>query len=432
MTISVHSGGRYLLKDGTPFLLHGDTCWSIVGQLTNAEIDTYLDDREEKGFTAVLLSAPEGYYTSQTPSYNNVDGVAPFTTMSPVAWQSPNNTYWNRVDYVVNGAKLRGMVCIINPCYWGWNYSDGWGNLSGISDANLQTYGAFLATRYDQGNVIWCVGGDWSGTTGERDKQWNIITGIRSVRTTDLVTAHPDSSEDDPYAYWSGYTGFSLNTAYTYETSSDYVYEESATAYGRSGPVPFIYFEGKYENSADSSLAMLRRQSYGSILSGACGQIYGNMPIWNFESTRWGESFSGTWESHLDDTGSVEQGYVKALFNAYDWWKLAPKTDTSLVSSSLSTGTSRVYPARASDGTFAMIYAPASQTVTCVMSALTPSSVRARLYNPTTGAYSAVSGSPFANTGTQNIATGGERVIVLDANPAGLLSGPTNLRWRPA
>jgi hypothetical protein len=426
--LSVHASKRYLLKDSRPFLLHGDTCWAIIGQLTDAEIDTYLDDREEKGFNAVLFSAPENYYTSQTPSYNNVDGVAPFTTMSPVDWTSPNNTYWNRVDYLVNGAKSRGMVCIINPAYVGWQWVDGWGNaVNAASAGDLQTYGQFLATRYNQGNIIWCMGGDWSGTAGDRDKQWNIVTGIRSVRTTDLITAHPDSSEDDPYAYWSGYTGFSLNIAYTYETSSDWVYEESATAYGRSGPLPFVYFEGKYEGSTSSTLAMLRRQSYGSMLSGACGQIYGNNPVWHFESSRWGESYSGTWESNLDTTGATEQTYVKALFAAKQWWKLAPETGADLVSSSLSTGTSRVYPALAADGSFAMIYVPTSQTVTCVMSALTPGRVRARLYDPTAGTYATVSGSPFVNTGTQNIATGGERIIVLDSLP-----GPTNLRWRPA
>lgn len=430
MTLSVHASGRYLLRDGSPFFLHGDTCWSIVGQLTNAEIDDYLDDREAKGFNALLLSAPEGYYTSQTPSYNNVDGVAPFNTMSPVDWADPNNTYWNRVDHLVDGALARGMVCVINPAYWGYNLTDGWGSsVTGASDADLQDYGAFLANRYDQGNVIWCLGGDYASTSGNRDKQWNIVTGIRSVRTTDLVTAHPDSSEDDPYAYWSGYTGFSLNNAYTYETAGDYVYEECALAYGRSGPIPFIYLEGKYDGSDGATAAMMRRQSYGSILSGACGQIYGNNPVWHFESSRWGESYSGTWHSNLDTTGAAEQAYVKALFTAFAWWKLEPKTDTSLVSSSLSTNATRLYPALASDGSFAMIYVPSSQTVTCVMSALTPSNVRARLYNPTTGTYSTVSGSPFANTGTQNIATGGERIIVLDEHR---LPGPSNLRWRPA
>jgi len=57
------------------------------------------------------------------------------------------------------------------------------------------------------------------------------------------------------------------------------------------------------------------------------------------------------------------------------------------------------------------------------MSAMTPSSVRARLFNPTSGAFTAVSGSPFPNSGTQNIASGGERVLVLDAVSVGAAAG---------
>lgn len=426
--LSVHSSGRYLVdSSGVPFLLHGDTCWSIVGQLTNAQIDTYLSDRAAKGFTALLFSAPEAYYTSQSPSYNNVDGVAPFAPMTDFA--SPNGAYWNRVDYLVNGAKARGMVCVINPAYLGYA-TDGWlGAVNAESNTDLQVYGAWLANRYRQGNIIWSMGGDHDSPSSLLAKQWNIVTGMRSVRTTDIVTAHPladGADASDAYTYWSGYAGFSLNWVYGYETSGFYTHTLCSQAYQRPGPMPFVGFEFKYENSDGASLAMLRRQSYGSLLSGACGQFYGNLPIWHFGSYRWGESYSGTWETNLNSAGAVQQTYVKALFSSCEWWKLVPRTDTSLVASSLGSNAGRLYPARASDGSFAMIYVPSSQTVTVVMSALSSSSVRVRLYNPTTGTFSTVSGSPFANVGTQNIATGDERVIVLDN--ASSLPAPTNLR----
>jgi hypothetical protein len=419
----ISSNGRYLqTAGGVPFLLHGDTCWSIVAQLTNAEITQYLEDRASRGVNLILLSAPEPYYTSQTPSYNNVDGVAPFTTMSPVNWASPNETYWQRVDHLVNAAKALGIVCMINPAYVGYlGAGDGWwDDVNAESDADLQTYGAWLANRYAQGNVIWCLGGDWSLTNStNRDKQWNIVTGMRSVRATDIITSHAEadaSTEAEAYPHWNGYAGFNLNNIYTIESDGAYVYARAAEAYARS--MPFIGFEFVYEQERDAApadAAQLRRQSYGSILAGGCGQIFGNNPIWHFESARHTDAYSGTWESNLNSTGSQQQGFVKQLFSGYQWWKLVPKTDTSLVSSSLSTNATRLYPALANDGSFAMIYVPSSQTVTVVMSALAPSSVRARLYDPTTGAYSTVPGSPFANSGTQGIATGGERVIVLDA-----------------
>jgi len=426
--LSVAPGGRYLVDAaGVPFLVHGDTCWSIVGQLTNAQIDTYLNDRAARGFNALLFSAPEAYYTSQTPSYLNVDGAAPFATATDFA--SPNGAYWNRVDYLVNGAKARGMACVINPAYIGYA-TDGWLDaISAAPDADLRAYGAWLANRYWQGNVIWSMGGDHDGPPALLAKQWNIVSGMRSVRTTDIVTAHPladAGNADDAYTYWAGLPGFALNWVYGYETSGFHTYALCAQAYRRPGPMPFIGFEFKYENSAGASLAMLRRQSYGSLLSGACGQFYGNLPIWHFGSPRWNEPYAGGWQTHLGSAGAVQQAHVKALFSSCEWWKLEPRTDTSLVSSSLGSNAARVYPARARDGSFAMIYVPSSQSVTVAMSALSPASVRVRLYDPVTGAYSTVSGSPFGNGGTRTIATGGERVVVLDS--AALLPAPSNLR----
>jgi hypothetical protein len=416
--LSIHVTKRYLVTpSGQPFLVHGDTAWSIVGQLTNAEIDTYLNSRQAKGFNTVLLSAPEAFYTSQFPPYNNVDGVAPFSPAT--SFTNPVAAYWNRVDYLVNGAKSRGMACLINPAYWGFG-GDGWYDaINSASAATLQAYGVFLATRYSQGNIIWSLGGDNLRTQADRDKQWNIVTGMRTVRTSDLITAH-GASGDESFTGWSGYAGWNLNHTYCYETDGDFAYLEAANAYGRAGPIPFIFFEGKYENSSGYTAAMLRRQTYQSLLSGACGQIYGNHPIWHFESSNWGEGYSGTWESHLNDTGSTEQTYAKALFDAYQWQRLVPQTGTTLVTTSLGTGASRIVPALANDGTFAMIYAPGGGTSTVNMAALTGvTSVRARFYDPTAGTYSNVTGTPFPNTGNQVISwPAGDRVLVLDQGTA--------------
>lgn len=415
--LSISSNGRFLqTAAGNPFPLHGDTPWSIVVQLTDLQIDQYIDDRAASGFTAILFNAIEHYFSSQSPAWNSVDGVAPFSSMTNFG-STRNEAYWSRVDRIVNRCKVNNIVCIINPAYLGYaGTEEGWDTeLLAETDADLQGYGAFLANRYTQGNVIWCFGGDADPNSTLRAKQWQIVTGIRSVRTTDIITAHgaPDSPA---YATWNGQTGFNLNSAYPGNLSP--VYSECTTEYGRAGPIPFGMIEAIYEQERSPAIsrAGLRRQSYQAWLSGACWVQFGNNPVWNFEAPTALYSYSGTWESNLSSVGNQDQTFVRQWLNATPWWNLVPTTDTSLVSSSLSSGDTRICPALASDRTYAVIWVPSSQTITVVTNALTGVSgnVRIRRYDPTTGVYSIIETS-VAKTSAQSVATGGEGVIVVDA-----------------
>lgn len=411
--LSVNASGRYLEDvQGRAFLIHGDTPWSIAAQLVESEIDAYLDDRAAKGFNVILFNAIEHNFTSQSPAYRNASGADPFTSMTQ--FHLLNEDYWQRVDYIVNGCLTRNIAVLMNPAYLGYaGGSQGWmSEITAESAGDLQTYGALLANRYTQPNVLWCMGGDYGGTTTERNKQWNIVTGIRSVRTTDIITAHNGPSAS-AYAAWAGFTGFNLNSAYPYAGD---VYSACDAEYARTGPIPFFMIEARYDGEPDPpvSVGRVRLQAYTSILSGSCGHFYGNNPVWHFESPNTLFNYSGTWESNLNTTAGQDMVHVKDLFDAYAWHLLVPQTGTTLITTSKGSGDSRIVGARASDGSFAMVFTP-SQNFTINMTALTPSSVRARWYNTSDGTYATASGSPFPNTGTQAFTAPGERVLVLDA-----------------
>jgi hypothetical protein len=422
--LEISSNGRYLQQaDGTPFLITGDAGWMIPNQLTNAEIDAYLDAMEAVGVNAVLIECPGIYFTSQTPTYDNVDGEQPFTTMASVSSvdfaSALVDAYWNRVDYLVNEAKARNMILVWEVAYLGFlGGQEGWADaVLNESDADLTTYGERLGARYTQGNILWCAGGDYNGSDGSLEKQWNILEGIISEQPDALIMAH-NSPDTSGYATWNSFEGWNINTSYCYPDIGDvYPYEQCATEYGRAGPIPLFYLEGRYESETGYTDAIGRLQMYTPVLSGAlCGFLIGNNPRWHFESPNAIYSYEGTFEDSYTSTLTQALAHAKALFEAYEWWKLEPKTDTSLVSSSLSSGLARLTPALASDATFAMIYVPSSQTVTVVTDALTgvAGTVRIRLYNPTDGTYS-VNQASIAKSSGQSVATGGERIIVVDA-----------------
>lgn len=413
--LSISENGRYLLRNGVPFLINGDTPWQLVGNCTDAQITEYLDDREAKGFNAILIEAPTAHFATQTPFYNNVDGVAPFNTTSYTAasFQTPVEAYWDRVDHAVNEALDRGIIVLFCMNYLGFgggsggSGDQGWDfQVDAASDANLETYGAFLATRYTQGNIIWVAGGDYSPPNIA--KGWNVVEGIRSVTPNALVTFH-GARGDSGYSVANGQTGFNVNNTYT--DGLEYTY--CATEYARSPVMPFFHIEGWYEGDGQLTEQGYRRQAYATVLSGGCGHMFANSELWGLGGYGAATTAQEAMDNQLNSTIANDMTHFAALFNAYEWWKLEPKTDTSLITTSLGSNGNRIIGARASDGSFAMVWSP-DQNFTIDMTALAPSSVQARWFNTTDGTF-ASAGGPFSNTGTQAFNPPGERVLVLDA-----------------
>ena len=404
-----------MTASGEPFFVHGDTAWSIAVQLTPAQITSYLDDRQAKGFTAILFNAVEHLYSSQSPAWRNAAQQLPFAPYNNFAARV--EAYWQVVDHVVAQANQRSMICIINPAYLGFGGgASGWtAELIAETTSDLQNYGAWLANRYAAAGVIWCLGGDYDGAQhpGLLAKQWNIVTGIRSVNPNAIVTAHGKRTQS-AYSVWSGFVGlgFNLNTIYT--DGSEHGYAE--TEYARPGPTPFFLIEGFYDGETGGSLASCRRQAYVSVLSGACGHMFGNNPIWGFgePNSNGGAGAASALSTSLSTPATMQMAHVKTLFTTFSWWKLQPRVDASLVTSGLGVGTNRICPALASDGSFAMIWSTGG-AFTVDMSALAPSAVQARWYNTSNGTFSAVSGSPFVNSGTVEFTPSGERVLVLQS-----------------
>jgi hypothetical protein len=118
---------------------------------------------------------------------------------------------------------------------------------------------------------------------------------------------------------------------------------------------------------------------------------------------------------------------VTALFDSRDWHDLVPDDDHEVVTSGYGSfgSTGYVTAARTPDGRLVMAYIPSTGTgarsLTVDMSELA-GQAQGRWYNPTTGAYTDIAGSPFANTGSRTFTTPGNNgtgtndwALVLDA-----------------
>lgn len=414
--LRVESGKRYLVDSaGTPFLMQGDSPWSLMVQLTREQVDQYLDDRRARGFNTLLVNLIEHHFSNNPP--RNAYGQAPFLT--PGDYGTPNEQYFAHVDWVIQRAADKGFLLLLVPSYLGYGGGDqGWyQEMVANGTTKLREFGRYLGRRYAGfSNILWMHGGDYNPPNKALVRE--IALGIREFDTRALMSAHcaPETAAAE---YWGGESWLQINNVYTYNA----VYSASLAQYGRSDQMPFFFLEGRYENEAgEGTEQRVRVQAYHALLSGATGQVFGNNPIWHFNAPNGLYPTSLSWQQALNGRGSQSMTHVRTLFAPRPWWTLQPDASNALLTAGLSSGQDRAVAARATDGSFAIAYMPSVRTVTLNLAQLAGPRVNARWYDPASGTYSAVAGSPFLASGSQtfrpagnNTSGFGDWVLVLES-----------------
>ena len=225
-----------------------------------------------------------------------------------------------------------------------------------------------------------------------------VALGIKDKDARHLHTIELDyevsGSLDDPN--WAPI--ISLCASYTYYPT----YAQVLKDYNRTNFMPVCMIESDYEFEQRSTPATLRREEYWANLSGATGQLYGNEFTWPFKPG---------WKTNLDTPGAIQMAYVKALFEPRAWFDLVPDQTHKVVTAGYGTfdGTTTkgnhyimtsdyVTAGRTPDGSLVLAYLPTFRPITVDLTQLRGPAT-AQWYDPSCGRYSAIEGSPFANSG---------------------------------
>jgi chitodextrinase len=441
--VKASANKRYLVdQNNVPFLIRGDTAHGIVESLTQAEVETFLANREAHGINAFWMRMLCDFVNCRTFT----DNLAPFRVEGDVS--TPNDAYFAKIDYVIQTAALHHQVVMLGPAHTpDWLPALRSGGL-----AKARAYGRYLGNRYRlYDNVIWVHGNDFDWTNSTDDALLReIALGIKDFDTRHIHSVElnvPSSgSLDDPS--WAPI--IDLNASYAYTPT----YAQVITDYNRANFIPTFLIEANYEdaNNTGQELAtpqVLRLQAYRAQLSGATGQLYGNYYVRFFDST---------WRAHLDSPGIVQFGYLNSLLLARQWYNLVPDQAHELVTagygtfSTTGTNLASTYltAALTPDGTLAMAYTPSVRAFTVNMAKLS-GPVAARWFDPASGTFVNIAGSPLPNSGLRqftppgNNADGkGDWLLLLevggppDTTPpsvptnltaAGVSSSQINLTW---
>jgi hypothetical protein len=374
------SGQRYLSDaDGKPFLIQGDSAWSLIAQLTQEDADAYLADRKKRGFNTLLISLIEHQFAKNAPA--NAYGEMPFVGTS--YFKTPNERYFAHADWVLRRAAEYGFLVLLAPAYSGAGGGEqGWYlKMTAAGPGPLYDYGRYLGRRYhDFSNVIWVHGGD--DCPSDKRLVRAIAEGIRAESPQALHTAHC-TRDMPPLDFWRGDTWLQINTAYTYGS----VLAASRREYARPERIPFFLIEAVYENEHSSDEQFLRKQAYYALLSGASGQVFGNNPIWHFGSEGLYPA-PVTWQQALDGRGTQSMSHLAKLFFGIPWWKLKPDIEGNLISAKQAGEEDIPVAAATDDRTLAVIYSPHSREIEINLAQFPGSHLRARWFDPANGFFS--------------------------------------------
>jgi len=447
--LQLSSNGRYLVAAGTnqPFYMIGDSPWEMSTNITEAEAQSYFNQRASQGFNTVIIQATNDVYTGAAEAHPPADtsGDLPFATLADGNFDlsKPNPVYWQHIQNLVTMAENDGIEVILFPAFygtkifaddydWGTEFNDPANTAN--NNASIRAWGQYLGQTFvNDNNIIWAVGGDYNSLENSAsDGQLGaLLQGIQQYDTRHLTTMEG----------WDGYNSSAPRTAFDNTNLRQYmtldgVYVSHTRPFSslfqqeyNAGNSPTFLIESTYEdngtNTGGTTLPDIRHEAYVDFLSGTTGYMFGNDLIWEF----------GTgWQQQMTSPGAQEMTYFGDLVNSLPWYNLTPDWNGT-VFQGVSTSTDYVGE-YAADGSLAIAYQPStgtgSQSFTVNMSKFS-GPVTAQWFDPTNGTYTTI-GTGLANSGTMTFNSpstnsGGQNdfVLILKATPATVPAAPAGL-----
>lgn len=389
--LKVGSDSQYIVTgDDEPFFWLGDTAWEMIHRLNREEVDQYLTDRANKGYTViqtVVLAELDGLNTP------NAYGEKPLVGNDPTRL---NDKYFQHVDYVLKKADKLGLYIGLLPT-WGDKFNRKWGTGPEIfTPENAKAYGKLLAQRYMKyNNLVWILGGD---RALESETHYAVIRamaqGIREVDDKHLITYHPvgaklatDFLKDDPWLdldmYQSGHSRTAREYSYVINGKKASTRRPIINGEARYENIPDRFWEDKAYSWLDDADA--RVSAYWSMIAGAAGYTYGCNDIWQmYEIGRDPVIQARTgWQAALQLPGSTQMGYMRQIFAKLPWQKMSLRQD--LIVSNNPENESYTLCAMGADGKFAVAYTPLGNPVKIDLSKMDAKRIRAWWFNPRSG-----------------------------------------------
>lgn len=441
--LKVSSNNRYLTyNDNTPFLWLADTAWEVLYRGTEAEWESYIQQRKAQHFNVIQIDVSKWATTNWDDSFAaDRNGNYPYLYTGASARLNP--VYWQGVDAKVQYANDQGMIvflCAVRQP----TIIDAGGDVT-----QIRRFARNLAARMMGNFVVYSPIADDIYTT-YADESGEELAAATSVH---LITDHPRFQWAPAETFFSkAYIDFAGMQTGSGWSNDPYLGEpfvpHSATLavsqaiewplalYAKSPTKPVLNLEASYDAKSlqlsESGIfaqpyptRMPRSTAYLSMLSGAKGYSYGAFGIWNWGNTvNWFGSL-WTFNEALNQPSGDEMGYMHEMFSGLAWWDLVPSHE--LIQNQSSGWLQKMTMSKTADGRLAVAYLQDNANISISMSTFA-GTMSARWFNPSSNSWESVV-TPIANAGTHSFVKPSgwqDAVLVLDCQSCGDLIAPSS------
>jgi len=388
--LKISSDSNYIVThDNKPFFWLGGTAWELIHRLDKDEIDTYLTDRANKGFTViqtVILAELDGLNTP------NAYGDKPLLNNDPTKL---NEQYFTHVDYVIEKANELGLYIALLPS-WGDKFNKKWGTGPEIFNTeNARIYGELLARRYlNCTNLLWILGGD---RALENENHFEIVRamakGIQEIDRNHLISFHPVGAKKATDFLNDKWLDFDMYQSGHSRTAKEYSYVLDSKKMSTTRPI--INGEARYENIPDRFWeekshgwlddADVRVSAYWSIIAGAAGYTYGCNDIWQMYDISKAPIINARtdWKAALQLPGSSQMGYMRQIFEILPWQKMI--LNQNLILNANPENETYILSAISSDKKIIIAYTPTGNPINIDLAKIDSKGINAYWFNPRSG-----------------------------------------------
>ncbi len=341
--LKMSEGKRNIVHDdGKPFLVVGDTPWSLPYRATPSQVEEYAKDRMLKGFNSALLICMQPDRDAEGPeSRNTVLGFdRAFADSEDGHLNVLKPDYFQTLDTLTDILIRHELVPVYAPLVHGYGWKGRTALGSVVDPEEYSRFCKYLLARYGSSPSIWLISVDNNGSTpgvkpaGEMFEKWDCYkqpVGLHYNIWDNYLAKW--AKPGDPCCYH-------FNRTYQEELWLDFQWAQT----GHDGKHIYHKVEEMYENepvkgnmNGEPTYEAMGGGKYGLgwwqgedawnqlMHGGTMGVIYGAVSLWQWKITpyepEWEEWTDApfSWRDALHLEGAKYVGYISEVFDGYDF-----------------------------------------------------------------------------------------------------------------